>query len=148
MNETTFQNARYGDQLRLSGWGSHLKYAALLFLFGTLTILCWAVPIASGQQTPVLLNEPLQLENRVIPLQGVTPETVQTQVAAGTTVPMWRSFTVFQGKTYQFFMVGRPPQIASTNQTTTVKAPIVNVAFQFADGTVLDPTATDPTCSP
>ena len=148
MNEMALRNTISGDRLRSPHWSSRLGYAGLWFLLGALSLLYCMVPAAFGEQTPIFLNEPLHLKHRVIPLQGVDAQAIQAQVVAGVTIPLWSGSTVSEGATYHFFMVGKPPYQASVNETTSVKAPIVNIAFQFADGTVLDPTAGDSVCSP
>jgi uncharacterized protein (TIGR03437 family) len=64
--------------------------------------------------------------------------------AAGPSLPLW---TTTAGS-YTYTMVGQSPLTAGSNGTTTIDVPIVPLAIEFADGTVLDPTASDTACSP
>jgi len=59
-------------------------------------------------------------------------------------VPMW---TGTDG-TYTYTMVGQSPVTALASPTTTISVQILPVALVFSDGTKLDPTAVDNTCSP
>src|SRR5690242_17991320 len=72
---------------------------------------------------------------------------IQTQSAAGTTIPLWSYSLVssVDNLSYSGNMVGRSP-FAHGFRTTSVQAYLVPVIMTFSDGTVLDPTTAD-TCS-
>jgi Bacterial Ig-like domain (group 3)/Abnormal spindle-like microcephaly-assoc'd, ASPM-SPD-2-Hydin len=71
-----------------------------------------------------------------------TPQ-VTTATATGASIPVW---TGTDG-TYTYKMVGQSPLVAQANQTSSVNVPIVPLRFVFSDGTTLDASTTDSTCS-
>ncbi len=58
------------------------------------------------------------------------------------TVPLWGSAFTFQGATYPLITVGTDP--AAGSATTTIPAVIIPLTLEFADGTVLDASASLP----
>jgi len=73
-----------------------------------------------------------------------TGPVITTSAASPVSVPMW---TGTDG-TYTYTMVGQSPVTALANPSTTISTQILPVALVFSDGTKLDPTVVDNTCSP
>jgi hypothetical protein len=128
---------------------NQLKRLGLGFFLCCLTITCMPLPFALAQQGP-FPGPDLHVGYGVgvIPLQGIDPADVKAQADSGMTIPLWFGSIRYGGTTYQFNMVGKSPLTTTTTSTVVVKAPIISVIFEFADGTVFDPTAPDPVCSP
>jgi hypothetical protein len=101
--------------------------------------------------TPVVPPPATTLRRRyvVLPYHPRRSAAPSTSALAGPTVPMWKGSIVSHGSSYRYKMVGEDPFVTETNPATTVTTPIIPVRFQFSsDGSVFDPTAPDPTCSP
>ncbi len=81
----------------------------------------------------------------VIPLRGVSPQTLRAQSDAGTTVPFYSGSvqSPLDGKTYKYSIVGSDP--TTSNATTTISYVPIEVIVTFPDGTVLDPS--QPACN-
>lgn len=109
--------------------------------------LCALSPRLFAQDT-ASLNRP-QAYSTVVPLIGVSRGAVQAAVQSGETIPLW-DYSVtspLDNHVYSGTMVGRSPFFHGA-RTTNVTTIIVPLKIKFSDGTVFDPTAIDPGCSP
>jgi uncharacterized protein (TIGR03437 family) len=100
-------------------------------------LLCGHVALSQQVSWPIRHIAPRMLR----PGNGMS---FSKAAAAGPSLPLW---TTTAGP-YTYTMVGQSPLTAGSNGTTTIDAPIVPLVIEFADGTVLDPTAADTACSP
>lgn len=89
----------------------------------------------------------IQVNHITIPYHG-DPALVDSQSAARLSIPTWKSSIVVGGKTYPYRMIGADPSIVVKNNSISIPTPVIPVVLVFSDGTVFDPTAADPTCSP
>lgn len=109
-------------------------------------------PLVAPAGTP--LSVPSNMRYVVLPDGNVLPHpkfdsaALASQSAAAATIPLFtkkvKVDAALGGKTDTFTMVGQDPTVAHTNQTTTVKAVIVPIIFNFtSQGVVFDPTKPD-----
>jgi hypothetical protein len=109
--------------------------------------------IAQGDATASGLQLPAQPKYTVRPASPDDLVTLDSQSAAGTTIPLWNSNVTSLGKSYKFEMVGKDPSVKQTVQTSTVPSPVIPVIFKFETSTgvlvhTFSPIAADPVCSP
>ncbi|HLY58701.1 MAG TPA: hypothetical protein VKS60_24270 [Stellaceae bacterium] len=87
----------------------------------------------------------------VLPAKNFNAETAVRQAGAAATVPLWSRTIGSAGTNYKYTMVGRNPFVAlNTFQSLNIKAVVIpiKITFTASGNIVLDPTATDSTCSP
>jgi hypothetical protein len=104
----------------------------------------------AGQRTVARSASGLTGRTIVIPLHGTTKETVQADIAASLTIPLWSYTTTSSrdGGTYSGTMVGASP-FASSNTSTSVNTQIVPlIIHMLSDGGTFDPTLVDNCASP
>jgi len=77
--------------------------------------------------------------NVVRPSRGIDPKSLARDANAGLTLANWTGSFLANGTTYSYTMLGTDPSLGSA--TTTASAILIPVKLEFADGTILDPTA-------
>ncbi|MFY9844316.1 MAG: hypothetical protein ACLPN2_20210 [Terriglobales bacterium] len=105
---------------------------------GVIVIIVGAnVALAQQAMRAPYVKEPVV--NGVLPSRGIDPKSLASDAAAGITLPNWSGSFVAKGTTYNYVMLGTDPALGSA--TTTIHAILVPLKLEFADGTILDPSA-------
>lgn len=103
-------------------------------------VLSMAGPMGLGQESGQTLNGYFTYGTE----PGLTPEMIQSEIAAGTTIPLWR-FTIVAPlgpvTRYSGVMVGVDPRLPGG--TTSVPTYIVPLIIKMPNGSVFNPTVPD-----